>query len=278
MNSLRNIISAHAAQGRAVWHFNFSDFACLNAIARAAKEANIPIIAGLSEGERGFVGVKAAAALIKSFRAAGVPIYLNADHTHTLAGIKAAAEAGFDMVIFDGSRLHKNQNTERTREAVEYARLVNPNIVVEGELGYIGASSQVHDGIPEGIEKTTVDDAARFVRETGVDCFAPAVGNIHGIIKGGEPKLDIPLIRRIKQAVKIPLVLHGASGNTNTDLKAAIEAGITIIHINTELRLAWREALEKTLKKKPREAAPYALLANSEDAIYKTITKKLQIR
>ena len=184
---------------------------------------------------------------------------------------------GFDSISFDGSELSWEENIKKTKEAVEYVRSVKPNILVEGEIGYIGSGSQLRDNIPSGIELTTVEDAVRFVKETGVDLLAPAVGNIHGIIKSGEPRLDIGRIKAIKEAVKIPLVLHGASGNSDEDIKAAIAAGINIVHVSTEIRLAWKNELDKPLHAQPEEIAPYNILAPAEKAVRETIEKKLKL-
>lgn len=279
MHSLRDIISDATERGGVVWHFNFSELTALKAAARAAWDLDAPVIMGLSEGEREFVGLRTAVALIKQYRAEGLRIFLNADHTRSFAKIKEAVEAGFDAVIFDGSSLPLAENIHETKRAVTYARMVNPKIIVEGELGYIGTKSEVLKKIPKGVQKTTVAEAMRFVTETGVDMLAPAVGNIHGMLAGGrEPALDIALIKKIKQAVKIPLVLHGASGNTDADIRAAIKAGITLIHINTEIRAAWRTALEQSLARDKDEVAPYKLLAAGEEAIYKIIMDKVGLR
>ena len=278
MQSLRDVISDAASRGGVIWHFNFSEVTALKATSRVARELNVPIIMGLSEGERDFVGLREAVALIKSYRAEGLKIYLNADHTKSFEGVKAAVEAGFDAVIFDGSALPLAENISETKRVVEYVRMANSRIIVEGELGYIGTKSEVLDKVPDGVQKTTAEEAVRFVKETGVDMFAPAVGNVHGMLKSGhEPALDIALIKKIKDAAKIPLVLHGASGNTDADIRAGIKAGITVIHINTEIRRAWREKLEESLKGMPNEVAPYKLLAAGEEAMYKAIKAKISL-
>ncbi len=278
MQSLRDVISSVASSGGVIWHFNFSELTALRAVARVARDFNVPIIMGLSEGERDFVGVRAAVALIKSYRAEGLRIYLNADHTKSFEKIKEAVDAGFDSVIFDGASLPLVENIRETKRAVHYAHIVNPRIIVEGEVGYIGTASEVLKKVPKGVQKTTVAEAIQFVRETGVGMFAPAVGNVHGMLKSGkEPKLDIALIKKIKAAVQIPLVLHGASGNTDTEIQAAIKAGISVIHINTEIRRAWREKLGESLKEMPDEVAPYKLLAAGEEAMYKAIKAKISL-
>lgn len=264
--------------GQALWHFNFAELSVLKAMARVAADCGAPIIAGTSEGERGFVGAREAAALVASYRARGIPLYLNADHTKSFEKVKEVVEAGYDAVIFDGSALPLEENIRETRRVVEYVRMARPGMIVEGEVGYIGVNSKLLDAVPDGVQKVTPEDAARFVRETGVDLFAPAVGNIHGMLKSGkEPELDIELIRNIKSAVKIPLVLHGASGNMDADIRAAIAAGIGIVHINTEVRVAWRKALDAACAAAPDEVAPYKLLLGPEEAAYAAMRGKVMM-
>ncbi len=267
----------YGMRGQALGHFNCAELTVFHAAVSAAREMGVPIIIGMSEKEREFFGLENAVALARDLRARGVPIFLNADHTKSFQKIQEAVDAGFDMVIFDASHLPLEENIRETKNAVRYVKTVNPRILVEGEVGYIGEGSKMRDKAPKGIQRTTPQEAARFVKETGVDMLAPAVGNIHGIIKKGEPKLDIKLIKKIKQAVHIPLVLHGASGNSDTDIRAAIKAGINIVHISTEIRVAWREALEKSLRENPNEVAPYAILEHSKQAVTALIKKKLSL-
>jgi fructose-bisphosphate aldolase class II len=283
MKSLKEIILEAESRKAAIGHFNISDLAGLKGILAAAAELNAPIIIGLSEGERGFVGVKNAAALINACRAEyNIPIYLNADHTYSMGKIKEAVAAGFDAVIFDGAKLSLEENIARTKEVVEYVRSVRPEVIIEGELGYIGTSSEVLSAMPKGASiegsLTRPEDAARFVKETGVDFLAPAVGNIHGMFKDiPEPRLDIKRITEIRQAAGVPLVLHGGSGTRDEDFISAIEAGISLIHINTEIRVAWRKGLEQALREQPDEVAPYKLLASSVEDIRAAVSSRLRL-
>jgi len=210
--------------------------------------------------------------------------------------VREAVEAGFDMVIIDNAKLPMDENIKLTRDVVEYVKgvnasraagldkggaRVNADVLVESELGYIGSSSKVLDALPEGVgdlaHMTTPEDAARFVRETGIDLFAPAVGNAHGIGVGGNPKINIGRIGEISASAGVPLVLHGASGIGNDELKAAVEAGISMVHYNTELRVAYRDALRKSLEENPKEVAPYKFLASSVDAVERVVEEKLRI-
>ena len=156
------------------------------------------------------------------------------------------------------------ENAKITKQCVEYAKSVNPNILVEAELGYIGSGSNIKDVIPEGAGiLTKPEEAKKFVEMTGVDMLAPSVGSIHGLIKSGKPHIDAELVAEIKRVTGIPLVLHGGSGLRDEDFTNAIKAGISIIHINTEIRVAYDEALKKSLAKNPNEVAPYKILNRS---------------
>jgi fructose-bisphosphate aldolase, class II len=283
MKTLREALKDAEKNKIAIGHFNFSDLAGLKAIFEAARELGVPVMAGVSEGEREFVGVWQAAALVKSLREQyDYPIYLNADHTRSLDKVEEAAMAGFDEILFDGAHLPFEENIRQTREAVKIVRAVNPNIIVEGEIGYIGTSSEVMKEKPKGIELTTPEEAVRFVKETGVRILAPAVGNMHGLTeemaKGTVKKrLDIARIGDIKKAVSIPLTLHGGSGTNDDDFRRAIQAGITIIHINTEIRLAWRRGIEEGLAKNPNEVAPYKILPPAVEAVKKVVSERLKL-
>src|SRR5260370_26801957 len=183
MKSLREVLREAAQDRVEIGHFNLSDLVAFSARGGAGREWEVPVMVGVSEGEREFTGVPQAAALVKSVREAyDFPIFLNADHTHSLDKAVEAAKAGFDEVIFDGSSLTFEENVAQTKKAVEPLKSINPEILVEGEIGWIGASSTVMDKIPQGVGVlTTPDEARQFVAATKVDVLAPAVGNMHGL-------------------------------------------------------------------------------------------------
>lgn len=279
MKTLRQHIQEAREKGVAIGHFNISNLEGLHAIFNAAKKLNVPVIIGVSEGERDFVGVHEIVALVKVLREQNdFPIFLNADHTYSFERVKEAIDAGFDAVIFDGAKLSLEDNIAKVKECVVYAQATGRDILVEAELGYIGQSSKILDGVPEGVELTNVEDAKRFVEESGIDLFAPAVGNIHGMLRDvPEPRLDIERINAISNATKKPLVLHGASGNTKEDIQAAIKSGVVIVHINTEIRVAYRDALKKSLAEHPDEVAPYKINKEDLEAMEKVVEEKLRM-
>jgi fructose-bisphosphate aldolase, class II len=284
MASLRDALRDSEAKKVAIGHFNVSDLLTLRAVFAAARELRVPVLIGVSEGERQFMGVEQAAALVRSLREEhDYPIFLNADHTHSLDGVRETARAGFDEIIFDGSELPFEENVKRTKAAVEVARSINPGIVLEGEVGYIGSSSAILEKRPEAsLQLTTVEEASQFVRETGLDVLAPAVGNMHGLLKEmitGQvhKRLDVARIAEIKTAAGTYLTLHGGSGTADEDFVAAIKAGINIVHINTELRLAWRRGVEEGLSRNPDEVAPYKILPPAYQRIFDVVRNRLAL-
>lgn len=285
--NLKNVLKEARSKGRAVGHFNISNIETFHAIYNTAKKLNVPVIIGISEGERDFFGVHEAVAIVKDAQTRNnFPIFINADHTYSFERVKEAIDAGFDAVIIDGAKLSIEENIALTKKCVSYAKkaagFFGKKVLIEGELGYIGTSSKMLDAIPEGVgldpaSLTSPSDAKRFIKETGVDFFAPSVGNVHGLIKGGNPALNIGRIREISGAVNNPLVLHGASGISAADLTAAVDAGISIVHYNTELRVAFRDALKKSLAENPDEVAPYKISSPTIEAVSKVVEEKLRI-
>jgi ketose-bisphosphate aldolase len=284
MKTLKDVLQKAEHDRVAVGHFNFSDLVAFNAIAAAARELNLPVMVGVSEGERAFVGVRQAAALVRSVREEyGQSIFINADHTHSIEKADEAAKAGFDEIIFDGSGLPVEENIMQTKRAVETIKSINPAILVEGEIGWIGASSEILEKAPEGVGVlTTPEEAKQFVDATKIDVLAPAVGNMHGLLQSivrgeAEKRLDLQRIAHIKAATGIFMTLHGGSGTRDEDFQQAIKAGMTIVHVNTELRLAWRRGLEKVLQADPGEVAPYKLLPQVVQAVGEVVRNRLRL-
>jgi len=284
MNSLRNLLLDAQQTGLAIGHFNISDLVTLKAVFEAARDLNAPVVVGTSEGERQFMGVRQVAAMVKSLREEyDFPIFLNADHTHSLLSAIEAAKAGFDWIVFDVSTLPFEENVRQTKAAVETLKALRPDILVEGEIGDIGSGSEIHEAAPD-LQKglTTPAEAKQFVDETGVDTLAPAVGNMHGMLKSmvaghTKKRLDIERIRAVKAEARIFMTLHGASGTDDDDLREAIAAGMTVVHINTEVRLAWRRGLDSALAKQPDEIVPYKVLPQAVDSVKQVVAARLAL-
>ncbi len=287
MQSLHEYIAEARKNKTAIGHFNVSTIDGIWAVADAAYELKVPVIVGVSEGERDFIGVRQVASIIKSIREdREQSIFLNADHSYSLERVKEAVLAGFDSVIFDGASLDIVENIDITKKCVDFAKLYKSacgeKILIEGELGFIGNSSKVLDSVPDGVVQdldsmTKPEVAKEFVDKTGVDLLAPAIGNVHGVVRGGDPALNIGRAIEISKAVDVPLVLHGASGNTNSDIKKAIQSGFAIVHVNTELRIAYRNGLTKSLSEDLEEISPYKYLKSAKQAMQKVIEEKIHL-
>jgi fructose-bisphosphate aldolase class II len=284
VDTLRDVLTRLETEGAALGHFNVSDQVLLKAVIAAAAETKLPVLVGVSEGEREFFGVRQLAALVKSIRQeSDLRVFLNADHTHSLAKAMEAANAGFDSVGVDFSALPFDQNVARTRETVQAIKAINPAILAEGEIGDVGTGSEIKETVSADFKKlTTPEEARQFVEATGIDILAPAVGNMHGMLKSmvqGKTKkhLDIERIAEIKKSAGVFLTLHGGSGTDDDHFRRAISAGINIIHINTELRVAWRQSLNESLARDSNEVVPYKILRPVVDSVAQVVSSRLRL-
>lgn len=265
----------------AIGHFNFSTEDVLEAIVAGAKEAQAPaVMVGTSEGEADFIGLKEAVALVKVMREKyNFPIFLNADHFKSFDKCKQAIDAGYDSIIIDASALPNIENIELTKKAVDYARSINPDISVEGELGYLRGASKMQDKVSiSPADYTQPEEVKDFVQQTGVDRMAVVFGNIHGIVTEQEEKLDMDHFSRIYMtAPDIFYVLHGASGLKDEDITVAIESGISNIHYNTELRVAYRRGIEQVLESDANETTPYKYLRAGAAEVKEVVLAKTKL-
>lgn len=291
MMTLTQALTQAEKDGVAIAHFNFSELttlqACWQAVLELSKAAGrpIPVIFGVSEGEAKAVGAREAVRMISSLRAEhNHPVFINADHHKSLEACTAAIDAGFDSVIIDAADKSFDENVRITKVVAEYARASsNKQVLIEGEIGYIGSGSQLLDALPAGAVLTedklpTVEQVASFVQQTGINLLAPAVGNIHGMLKNApNPHLFIEKIKEYRTAAGVPLVLHGGSGTPDEDFVQAVKAGIRIVHISTELRRAWRAGIESALNTHPNEVAPYKLLESAHAGIKDVAMNRLRL-
>ncbi len=281
MQHLKEYIAQAEAAKHAIGHFNISNLEGFWAVVNAIKTLHVPVIIGISEGERDFVGLFEIVTLVKFVREKyELPLFVNADHTYSYERVVEAIDAGCDSVIIDGAALSLEENIALTKRCVAYARQKGSVTLIEGEVGYIGQSSKVLDAIPEGVDTalaSSPEEVARFVTETGVDLLAPSVGNFHGMLRSGGELLHLDIIAGIRAAAGVPLVLHGGSGISHTEFVQAIDAGISVIHISTELRVAYRSGLTQALTENPDEIAPYKYLRGARDAMQKAIEEKLKV-
>lgn len=264
----------------AIGQFNVSTDEQIRAVVEAAKDLKSSVIIGTSESERKFIGVRQAVALVLTWQeSTGVPIILNADHCKTLESAKEVIGVGYTMVQLDGSALSFEENIKITKQVVEYAKKKNSEIVVEGELGYLRGGSEIRKEKTEIKEEdlTKPDEAKIFVKETGVNALAIVIGNMHGI-ETESKRLYLDRLKEIQKSIPDTLlVLHGGSDTEEKDIKQAIKLGIVKININTELRVAYSDALEKEIKEHPDEIKPYKILAPAVEEMKKVVREKIKL-
>ncbi len=262
-------------EGYAVPAFNFYNHPTAQAIALEAESLESPVILMVSGRYVEYMGVRHAAALgLQAADAVRTPVALLLDHGATLELAESCSAAGFTSVMIDGSRKAIEDNTALTRAVVDYAHA--RGISVEAELGAVGGIEDAVFGEEDDIKLTLIDpdQAAQFVRDTGIDALAPAIGNVHGLTKL-EPKLDLRLLERVRRAVDIPLVLHGGSGLSDETVRTIISIGVSKFNVGTEMKVAWRDGLRDyfaTEKYEPRLASEAAVAA-----VRKTVGRKIEL-
>jgi fructose-bisphosphate aldolase, class II len=263
--------------------FNLDDEPTLKAVAAAAKAKNAPVLVEVSAGEVADIGIDNVRDLVDNIkREYGVEMFVNLDHSPSVEEAKRGIDAGFEFIHIDVSQANHNATDteiiEATKEIVNYAKFTGA--LVESEPHYFGGSSNLHtEKIDyEEIKKTfsTPEGAKAFVEATGIDTFAAAIGNLHG--KYPVPKkLDLDLLQRIRNAIDCNISLHGGSGTPAHYFESAVRIGVTKININSDMRVAYRLALEKTLKDNPNEYSIAKLVTKDViPAVQKVVEEKLE--
>ncbi len=261
----------------AIGQFNFSTLEQLKGIILAAKDLEAPVIAGTSEGESRFFGIKEAVSLVRNAREEyQVPVFLNLDHGKDMRYLGDAVRAGYDAIHIDGSSLPFKDNVILTKKVI--ALKGSHGVVVEGEIGHIYGGSEVHSGeaLIDRNESTDPEIAADFVTRTGVDSLAVMVGNVHGVYEK-MPEIDHNRLINICKRVKSFLVFHGGSGVSDCEIEKVISEGIVKININTELRVAWRDAVKRGMTANENEVKPYKILAGVSEAVRDVVMAKIKL-
>lgn len=280
----RERMAAARAEHWAFGAFNLDDEPTLKAVAAAAKAKNAPVLVEVSAGEVNDIGLENVRDLVDNIRYEyGVEMYINLDHSPSVEDAKKGIDAGFEFIHIDYSQAKKDATEEEiiaaTKEIVAYAKFTGA--LVESEPHYFGGSSNLHtEKIDyEEIRKTfsTPEGSLAFITETGIDTFAAAVGNLHG--KYPVPKkLDLELLQRIRDAIPCNISLHGGSGTPGHYFESAVKIGVTKVNINSDMRIAYRESLEKSLAANPDEYSVSKLINKDVvPAVQKVVEEKLEV-
>jgi fructose-bisphosphate aldolase class II len=252
--------------------FNISDWAMNKGVFEIGEELNSPLIIAIHPDELRHVGDELVLAIRERAHRSSVPVAIHLDHGADVDQVLWAIQAGFTSAMLDGSMLPFDQNVALTRKAVEAAHAVG--LSVEGELGTIGKTdAEAEDGAEE-IIYTVPADAVKFIEQTGVDSLAVAIGTSHGIYPSWmKPALKLDLLKEIKAAVDIPLVLHGGSNNPDAEIGEAAKLGVNKINISSDIKVAYhvrmREVLADESVREPNTIQPPALESMKAEAAHK---------
>lgn len=263
------------AGGYAVGAFNCNNMEIVQAIIAAAEAENAPVIMQASQGAIKYAGIDYIVAMAKlAAERTQVPVALHLDHGTSFEQTMQCIRAGFSSVMIDGSKLPLAENIALTRRVLDVARAVG--VSVEAELGKIGGTEDDITVSEREALFTDPEEAGVFVRETGVDALAIAIGTAHGQYKG-IPELDFPRLEKIKSIVKIPIVLHGSSGVPDDAIREAIRLGVCKVNIDTNIREAFTAAARKVLDTNPKEIDPRKMLGPAREAATAVIREKIRI-
>lgn len=266
------LLDAHK-KGYAVGAFNVNNMEIVQAIIEAAKETNSPVILQASQGGLKYAGVEYIAAMAKvAAESAKVPVAIHLDHGTDFVQIMKCIRNGFTSVMIDGSKYPLEENIAITKKVVEIAHAVG--VSVEAELGKIGGTEDDITVDERDATFTDPDEAERFVKETGVDYLAIAIGTAHGPYKG-EPKLDFDRLKVIKERLNMPIVLHGSSGVPEESIKKAVSLGVNKINIDTDIRMAFNKGVRDFVNNNPDVYDPRKILGPAREEMKKVIIEKM---
>ncbi|MGJ9385431.1 fructose-1,6-bisphosphate aldolase, class II [Salipaludibacillus neizhouensis] len=275
--SMKEMLETAKAEGYGVGQFNLNNLEFTQAILQAAEEEQSPVILGVSEGAARYMGgFHTVVTIVESLMAeydTTVPVAIHLDHGSSFEKCVEAMYAGFTSVMIDGSHFPLAENIAVTKKVVEVAHTLG--ISVEAELGRIGG--QEDDLIVDDAEAAYAIPAEcdELIRATNVDCFAPALGSVHGPYKG-EPNLGFDRMEEVSKLTAVPLVLHGGTGIPTKDIKRAISLGTAKINVNTESQITSAKAVREVLAEKPELFDPRKYMGPARDAIKATVIGKMR--
>lgn len=279
----RQLMERSRQEKFAVGAFNLDNQETLIAVARAARAKNAPVLVELSNSEVKALGLENVRDMVDNYKAQyGIEMYINLDHSPKVEYAVEAIENGFEFIHIDISQANHDASDDeiiaKTKEVVDYAKLTGA--LVESEPHYFGGSSNLHDEAIdyEEVKKTfsTPEGAKAFVDATGIDTFAAAIGNLHG--KYPVPKqLDLELLKRIREAIDCNISLHGGSGTPGHFFEGAVKIGVSKVNINSDMRIAYRQTLEKMLRENKDEYAVVKLMGTVINEVQKVVESKIDM-
>lgn len=270
-----NFIKKAQQKGVAIPAFNVHNMETIQAVIEGAAEERSPVIIQTTPGTLKHAGIPDIAATVKAeSELYNIPIALHVDHCTSFETIIRCIRYGYTSVMIDGAHLPYEENVALVRKVVEISHFAN--ISVEAELGKIGGTEDDLTLDEREATFTVPKEAEAFVKATGIDTLAIAIGTAHGMYKG-EPKLDFERLSSIRDLLDLPLVLHGASGIPDESIKEAVKRGICKINIATELKLPMALAIQECFRKNPEESDPRKYMGAAKLAVKKVVRDKIRL-
>lgn len=273
--STKYVLEKAQKGGYAVPAFNIHNLETLQVVVEAAAEMNSPVILAGTPGTYSYGGVENIVGIVEALsREHDIPLSLHLDHHEDFDDIKYKVDAGIRSAMIDGSHLPYEENIELVKKVVEFCH--KNDVSVEAELGRLGGAEDDLVVDEKDTLYTNPKQALEFVERTGIDSLAVAIGTAHGLYKS-EPKLDFERLEEIRNIVSIPLVLHGASGLPDEDIKRAISLGICKVNVATELKIAFSGALKEYFNENPEAEDPRKYMKPAKAAMKEVVKKVIRV-
>ena len=271
----KKMLEEARANRSVVYHFNINNLEWARIILEECNRLNVPVILGASEGAIKYMGgyhvvVDMVKALIRDLNIQN-DVCLHLDHGSSFESCKCAINAGFTSVMIDASKLELEDNIRETKKVCDYAHPFN--VTVEAEIGHVGG---IEDDVKASILLADYDECIKFVNETNIDSLAPSIGTVHGIYRG-DLNIDFDLIKKLRESLNIPLVMHGGSGLDHSILKKAIECGISKINVNSDIQAVWHNEVKKFINENPNIYDPRKIIMSGEKAMKEFIDHKINL-
>ncbi len=271
---MAEILQRADEEGYGVGGFNVNNLESLQAIIQAAEEEKSPLILATSEGAIKYMGMDHVIGMVEGFlKNTDLPVALHLDHGGSFDAAMKCIRKGYSSVMIDASKHPFEENIANTKEVVQAAHAVG--VTVEAELGRLVGSEDEITVTEREAAMTDPDEAVEFVKRTGVDCLAVAIGTAHGVYKG-DPELDFDRLKAINEKVDIPLVLHGASGVPDSDVQKSIGMGIRKINVNTDFQQAFTAKLREVLADDPELYDPRKYCGPAREAMAEKVKEKIR--
>jgi len=281
LTHIRELVHDALARDYAIGAFNVENVETTLAVIRAAVKEKSPVILQVSETSIAYAGLKVITSIVEHVArdvAGPIPVALHLDHGKSFRSVAACVQAGFSSIMIDASDVPFQENVILTKQAVDYAH--RKEVWVQGELGAVKGLEEAMTLLEREPFMTKPEEAQQFVKETGVDTLAVAVGNVHGVVKmrkGMTHALDFDRLDEIRKALPdTPLVLHGASGVSVEMLQESFQHGIKIVNMNTELKLEFVNTLRSTLQKSIEAYDPREIFKPSMQAVQDLVASKFR--